>query len=93
MLDDVVVRRSHLDFYRAHLTAGPLHLVVLAPGPDRAWERNNARHKSLTTNWAFLDEAMRAELSGEGVWIDNADQTVDETVRAVLSATGLRADG
>ncbi|MFF5784129.1 AAA family ATPase [Streptomyces sp. NPDC012693] len=93
VLDDVVVRRSHLDFYRAHLTAGPLHLVVLAPGPDRAWERNNARHKSLTTNWAFLDEAMRAELSGEGVWIDNADQTVDETVRAVLSATGLRADG
>ncbi|MFC8760953.1 AAA family ATPase [Streptomyces sp. NPDC057193] len=93
VLDDVVVRRSHLDFYRAHLTAGPLHVVILAPGPDKAWERNNARHKRLTTNWAFLDEAMRAELSGEGVWIDNADHTVEETVEAVLSATGLRADG
>ncbi|MFF0423652.1 AAA family ATPase [Streptomyces sp. NPDC021012] len=89
VLDDVVVRRSHLDFYRARARAVPLHVVILAPGPDKAWERNNARHKKLTTNWAFLDEAMRAELSGEGVWIDNADQTVEETVDAVLAATGL----
>ncbi|MFK0226591.1 AAA family ATPase [Streptomyces sp. NPDC090303] len=89
VLDDVVVRRSHLDFYRAHATAGPLHVVILAPGPDKAWERNNARDKKLTTNWAFLDEAMREELTGEGVWIDNADQTVEETVDAVLTATGL----
>ncbi|MFF9840308.1 AAA family ATPase [Streptomyces sp. NPDC013740] len=89
VLDDVVVRRSHLDFYRAHVKAGPLHVVVLAPGPEKAWERNNARHKKLTTNWAFLDEAMREELAGEGVWIDNAEQTVEETVDAVLRATGL----
>src|SRR5882757_8159076 len=33
VLDDVVVRRSHLDFYRATLTAEPFHLIVLAPGP------------------------------------------------------------
>ncbi|MFJ5710138.1 AAA family ATPase [Streptomyces sp. NPDC093105] len=89
VVDDVVVRRSHLGFYRDQMTAGPLHVVFLAPGPDKAWERNNARHKRLTTNWAFLDEAMREELSGEGVWIDNAAQTVDETVDAVLAATGL----
>ncbi|MFF4171056.1 phosphotransferase [Streptomyces sp. NPDC001744] len=88
VLDDVVVRRSHLDFYRAHAGTVPLHVVIPAPGPDKAWERNNARHKRLTTNWAFLDEAMRAELSGEGVWIDNADRTVGETVDAVLAATG-----
>ncbi|MFI9111311.1 AAA family ATPase [Streptomyces venezuelae] len=90
VLDDVVVRRSHLDFYRAHARAVPLHVVILAPGPDRAWERNNARDKRLTTNWAFLDEAMREELSDEGLWIDNADQTVEETVDAVLRATGLK---
>ncbi|MFG3345494.1 AAA family ATPase [Streptomyces sp. NPDC048018] len=89
VVDDVVVRRSHLDFYRSQVKAGPLHVVVLAPGPEKAWERNNARHKRLTTNWAFLDEAMRAELAGEGVWIDNAEQTVEETVAAVLAAVGL----
>ncbi|MEU3397644.1 AAA family ATPase [Streptomyces filamentosus] len=92
VLDDVVVRRSHLDFYRAHMPAAvPLHTVILAPGPDKAWERNNARHKRLTTNWAFLDEAMREELADRALWIDNADQTVDETVDAVLAATGLAA--
>ncbi|MFE6225219.1 MULTISPECIES: AAA family ATPase [unclassified Streptomyces] len=89
VMDDVVVRRSHLRYYREQMTAGPLHVVFLAPGPDTAWERNNARHKRLTTNWAFLDEAMREELSGEGVWIDNSAQTVEETVDAVLAATGL----
>ncbi|WP_406058405.1 phosphotransferase [Streptomyces sp. NBC_01077] len=88
VVDDVVVRRSHLDFYRARAT-GPLHQIFLAPGPAKAWERNNARDKRLTTDWTFLDEAMRAELSGEGVWIDNADLTVAETVDAVLAATGL----
>ncbi|MGW4165045.1 AAA family ATPase [Streptomyces sp. NPDC004788] len=89
VVDDVVVRRSHLDWYRGQMAARPFHVVFLAPGPDKAWERNNARHKRLTTNWAFLDEAMRDELSGEGVWIDNAEQTVEETVDAVLAATGL----
>ncbi|MEW1695653.1 AAA family ATPase [Streptomyces sp. NPDC093249] len=90
VIDDVVVRRSHLDFYRAHSGRTPLHTVILAPGPEKAWERNNARDKRLTTNWAFLDEAMRAELADEGVWLDNADLTVEETVDAVLTATGLR---
>ncbi|MET9951501.1 AAA family ATPase [Streptomyces sp. NPDC006339] len=89
VVDDVVVRRSHLGFYRSQVTTHPLHVVFLAPGPDKAWERNNARHKRLTTNWSFLDEAMRAELPDEGVWIDNADLTVEETVDAVLKATGL----
>lgn len=32
---------------------------------------------------------MRAELSGEALWIDNAELTVEETVDAVLAATGL----
>lgn len=32
---------------------------------------------------------MRAELTGEGVWIDNAELTVEETVDAVLAAAGL----
>ncbi|WP_406861037.1 AAA family ATPase [Streptomyces sp. HUAS MG47] len=89
VVDDVVVRRSHLAFYRDRLKAHRFHPVFLAPGPDKAWERNNARHKRLTTDWSFLDEAMRAELSADGVWIDNAALTADETVDAVIEATGL----
>ncbi|MFE3907407.1 AAA family ATPase [Streptomyces sp. NPDC059153] len=89
VLDDVVVRRSHLDFYRTTFTAKPLHIVILAPGPATAWHRNQARQKSLATDWAPLDAAMRAELEQEGTWIDNAAQTPEETVETVLSVIGL----
>lgn len=89
VLDDVVVRRSHLDFYRMTLAAVPLHIVILAPGPAEAWRRNQAREKALAVDWSPLDEAMRSELGQQGVWIDNAAQTVEETVEAILSVTGL----
>ncbi|MFH8399682.1 AAA family ATPase [Streptomyces anulatus] len=89
VIDDVVVRRAHLDFYRATLTGVPLHCVVLAPGAAKAMERNLARDKTLTTDWSFLETAMRGELADEKIWIDSAELTVDETVDAVLSATGL----
>ncbi|MFB7187410.1 AAA family ATPase [Streptomyces sp. NPDC056178] len=89
VLDDVVVRRSHLDFYRTTLAAVPLHIVVLAPGPAEAWRRNQAREKALATDWSPLDEAMRSELAQQGIWIDNAAQSVEETVEAILSVTGL----
>ncbi|MEU1036618.1 AAA family ATPase [Streptomyces mirabilis] len=89
VLDDVVVRRSHLDFYRTTLAAVPLHIVILAPGPAVAWRRNQAREKVLATDWSPLDEAMCSELGQQGTWIDNAAQTVEETVEAILSVTGL----
>ncbi|MFE2093708.1 AAA family ATPase [Streptomyces sp. NPDC059460] len=91
VLDDVVVRRSHLDFYRTTLAAVPLHIVILAPGPAEAWRRNQAREKALATDWSPLDEAMRSELAQQGIWIDNAAQSVEETVEAILSVTGLES--
>lgn len=36
VIDDVVVRRAHLDFYRRRIAVGPLHCVVLAPGAAKA---------------------------------------------------------
>lgn len=36
VIDDVVVRRAHLDFYRRQVAVGPLHCVVLAPGAAKA---------------------------------------------------------
>jgi predicted kinase len=89
VIDDVVVRRSHLAYYRSRLSSGPLHLVVLAPGAAAARARNRRRDKALATDWSPLDAAMREEIAPEGHWIDNARQTVAETVEAVLAATGL----
>ena len=88
VIDDVVVRRVHLGFYRDRIRRGPIHLVVLAPGPAVAAARNRARDKTLTDDWSFLDAAMRAELTGEGHWVDNGRQTVEETVDEILRRTG-----
>ncbi|QIQ03538.1 AAA family ATPase [Streptomyces liangshanensis] len=93
VLDDVVVRRAHLDFYRATLHTRPLHLVVLSPTPTTTHHRNQTRAKTLTTDWSPLDQALRTELAGEGTWIDNGTQTVDETVDAVLGCLGGGSGG
>ncbi|MFD5086245.1 hypothetical protein ACFWOG_26845 [Kitasatospora sp. NPDC058406] len=35
--------------------------------------------------WSFLEQALRAELDGEGGWFDTSEMTVDEVVDAVLA--------
>ncbi|MFE4332561.1 AAA family ATPase [Streptomyces sp. NPDC056831] len=85
VLDDVVVRRSHLDFYRTTLTTKPLHIVILAPGPPTAWHRNQARQKALATDWAPLDAAMRAELKQEVAFTDSRCVRVDSEVRRCVA--------
>ncbi|MGH3755083.1 MAG: AAA family ATPase [Pseudonocardiaceae bacterium] len=86
VIDDVVVRRAHLDFYREQLAGLPLRLVVLAPSPAVAGQRIAARGKVLADDWSFLDEALRVELAGEGRWVDSSDLDLDRTVEAVLAA-------
>ena len=34
--------------------------------------------------WTHLDDIMRTELAGIGLWVDNANQTVAETVDTIL---------
>ena len=92
VIDDVVVLRPHLDFYRRTITARPLHVVVLCPDPRVAARRNRERDKVLVEDWSFLDGAMRDQLDGEGIWIDNADRDVASTVEEILSRTGVVAD-
>lgn len=84
VIDDVVVRRAHLEFYLEHLKELPLRLIVLAPTPKTAGNRIAARDKKLADDWSFLDKALRAELEGEGTWIDSTDLTLSETVDMIL---------
>jgi predicted kinase len=85
VIDDVVVRSAHLDFYLEQLADLPVHLVVLAPHPGVASNRIAGRDKKLADDWSFLDEAMREELSGRGEWIDSSGLSVEETVDTVLA--------
>ncbi|MEU1075890.1 MULTISPECIES: AAA family ATPase [unclassified Streptomyces] len=85
VIDDVVVRRAHLDFYREQLKDLPLRLIVLAPAPEVVSRRVVERDKVLADDWSFLDAALRGELAGRGTWFDSSDQTLEETVDAILA--------
>ncbi|MER5768632.1 AAA family ATPase [Streptomyces sp. NPDC001985] len=85
VIDDVVVRRAHLDFYREQLRGLPLRLIVLAPSAEVVARRVAERDKVLASDWSFLDGALRGELSGEGTWFDSSAMTLAATVDAVLA--------
>ncbi|MER5785450.1 AAA family ATPase [Streptomyces mobaraensis] len=85
VIDDVVVRRAHLDYYLEQLEGLPLHLIVLAPTADVVARRVAERDKVLADDWSFLDEAMRTELDGLGTWFDSSEMTLGETVDAILA--------
>jgi cytidylate kinase len=85
VIDDVVVRGAHLDYYLDQLADLSVHLVVLAPEPSVASDRIAGRDKKLADDWSFLDEALREELAGRGEWIDSSALTVEETVDTVLA--------
>ncbi|MBQ6640914.1 MAG: AAA family ATPase [Saccharopolyspora sp.] len=89
VIDDVVVLKPHLDFYRESVRTRDLKLAVLAPDPAVAGERNRGRDKVLVEDWSFLDEAMRGQIPGEGVWVDNAALTVEQTVDEILGRSGV----
>jgi adenylate kinase family enzyme len=84
VFDDVVVRRSHLNFYRQMVKAKPFYVVVLAPSLETALRRDLQRKKRVAALWGHLDTVLREELKGEGIWIDSSSLTIDETVDAIL---------
>ena len=85
VIDDVVVRKWHLEHWIQCVTTRPLHIVLLAPEVEVALQRDTNRDdKTVGAVWAFLDGALREELSSYGVWIDTSSLSVDETVARVL---------
>lgn len=84
VFDDVVVRRSHLNFYRQMVKTNPFYVVVLAPSLEVALRRDQQRKKQAAELWRHLDEVLREELKDEGRWIDSSSLTIDETVDAIL---------
>ena len=88
MIDDIVVGPRRLAVYREGLGDRPLQLVVLAPPLKVALERDRGRpDKKVGDRWAHLDAEMRKGLAGEGLWLDTANLSVDQTVDAILAAT------
>lgn len=93
VLDDVVVRRSQLDFYLEHVDSRPLVLIVLAPRRDVVIAHDATRapeKRGLAATWLFLEDALREELASMGIWIDTSDQSPAESVDSILRAVEAR---
>jgi predicted kinase len=95
VVDDTLGGRSRLDDYLRAVEARPVFLVVLAPVLEVAMLRDAARpEKTVLHIWSHLDQSMRRELGGVGLWLDNGAQTPGETAAEIerrLDAEGAIA--
>lgn len=65
----------------------PVYLAVLAPRPTVIARRERARRKTGYGQWsiAAFDTLLREQTPQLGLWVDNSDLSVEETVDAILS--------
>lgn len=65
---------------------GDLYVIVLAPNPEVALERDRNRPKTAYVDWApaDLDLSLRTETTRIGLWLDTSALSVDETVATIL---------
>jgi chloramphenicol 3-O-phosphotransferase len=66
----------------------PLHLVVLCPSPAAIAAREAGRGKTGYGDLAWIeqfDRVLRDETPRLGLWVDNSDMTVEETVDYILA--------
>jgi chloramphenicol 3-O-phosphotransferase len=89
VVEDNAYGGSWLDDYVAAVTASPLLVVVLLPGPDVVAAREAQRAKTAyqAGSWGIgeLDAALRHDTTRLGLWLDNSEQTPDETVEEILA--------
>jgi len=83
-VDDVVLRMQ-LARYREVLSRWPIRLVVLAPTVEIAIERDRQRvEKHVAARFAYLDDELRQQMRGLGLWLDTSGLSLAQTVDAVL---------
>jgi cytidylate kinase len=88
VLQDIVLG-DYLHRYVSYVRSRPLSVVALTPRPEVVAAREAARSKTAYPGGSFtieyLDEVLRSGTHRLGLWIDNSDQTPDETVDEILS--------
>jgi gluconate kinase len=77
--------RYWLDLFQDTLRARPLTIIVLAPDPGVAIERDRHRsEKQVAHLFAHMDADMRRNFPDVGWWLDTSALTVDQIVAAIL---------
>jgi chloramphenicol 3-O-phosphotransferase len=88
VLQDIVLG-SYLSDMVASIEARPLYVVVLAPRPAVAAQRETARDKTAykpgDEGPAELDAHLRRETPPMGLWLDTSEQTLEQTVDELLT--------
>lgn len=95
IIDYVIVTQADLAEYRRGLEGLALHLAVLHPGRSVVIAREATREKSqrhkqkhgltIGEHFAHLEQPLVEQLTGLGLWIDNAALTPTATVDTILS--------
>ena len=82
-----VILGEYLAEYVAAVRTRPLYVVVLAPRPEVVADREDRREKIGYSLWTVedLDRSLREDTPRIGLWLDNSDQTPEETVAAILA--------
>jgi hypothetical protein len=92
VVDEIIIGERY-DHLVSDLAGLPFELVVLAPRAEVVWrERDAIRGKKtvLGERWAtYLDGELRATMAGKGVWVDNSDQTPEQTVQEIVRRLDL----
>lgn len=86
LVDCVLAGREDLSVLLRAIGSRPSHLVVLDPGVETCRERDLARPAAERVGLAAPDrvrEHLRHGLQSEGLWLDTAGQTPEETARAI----------
>lgn len=85
VIDYVVTSRHRLADYVEQLRPASVGFVMLCPGLSIAGTRDRDRGKQVLHSWSHLEEEMRTELEGAGLWIDSSGLTVDVTTALILA--------
>lgn len=74
--------------FLALLDHEPVYLVVYAPRPKVIAQRERDRAKTGYGDWSIpdFDTLLRRQTPPPGLWIDNSELGIEETVGAILSA-------
>jgi len=84
VIEWIVMSAERLELYRAFLGDRPIRFVVLAAGEEVALARHKARGKYVAEVWLHLYDYMVRNVRHLGLWVDNSDASVEETVDIIL---------
>jgi predicted kinase len=86
VVDDIVIG-SRVDDMVESMAGAAFNFVMLTPRPDVVRAREAARGTQLYIEYGWMDDEIRSGTRRLGRWIDNSDQTAEETVDEIMLRT------